>query len=198
MIKLYYSPCNDTPSGRHSAAWELLYRIINKDFNITARPVHRLEENGKPYFPELPEIRFNLSHTTGYAAAAVSDEGDVGIDIERVRPVSDRVQKRYMGGIFGSVESIRRWCRYEACSKFTGEGVTLPENDRISADIPEGCRLHEYALFADGGLIELLPDTVTDGEDIPEYIITLCCKEDAEPDVAEADVSVKTEETERE
>ena len=34
-------------------------------------------------------VRFNLSHSAGRAACAVSNDRDVGIDLERVRPVQD-------------------------------------------------------------------------------------------------------------
>ena len=42
-------------------------------------------KQGKPFFPDCPDRHFNLSHTDGFALCVLSDEGEVGVDIERVR-----------------------------------------------------------------------------------------------------------------
>ena len=39
-------------------------------------------ENGKPYFPALPNICFSISHSNGTVVCALSDGGEVGIDLE--------------------------------------------------------------------------------------------------------------------
>ena len=39
-------------------------------------------ENGKPYFPALPQICFSISHSNGTVVCALSDGGEVGIDLE--------------------------------------------------------------------------------------------------------------------
>lgn len=43
-------------------------------------------EGGKPFFPDWPDRWFSLSHSGGLALCALSDEGPVGVDVERVRP----------------------------------------------------------------------------------------------------------------
>ena len=45
--------------------------------------------HGKPYFPEHPDVHFNLSHTAGAVLVGLSDR-PVGVDIEHIRPVSQR------------------------------------------------------------------------------------------------------------
>lgn len=45
--------------------------------------------NGKPYLRDFDHLRFSLSHSEGFAAIAFAITGEVGIDIERLRPVPD-------------------------------------------------------------------------------------------------------------
>lgn len=78
-------------------------------------------EFGKPYFPEHPEVHFNLSHTRGAVLVGVSDQ-PLGVDIERVRPVGRRMMER-----LAQTESERgffeTWVRWEARSKRSGRGI---------------------------------------------------------------------------
>lgn len=47
-----------------------------------------IADRGKPYAPDYPELKFNLSHSYGRVAIAFSRH-EVGIDIEKLRPVPD-------------------------------------------------------------------------------------------------------------
>lgn len=76
---------------------------------------------GKPYFPDHPELQFNLSHTEGAVLLALAD-GEVGVDIERVRPVSPRMRQRLAAGESEGA-FFRAWVRREARTKRTGRGV---------------------------------------------------------------------------
>ena len=51
-------------------------------------------EHGKPFFPDRPDICFNLSHSGDVALCALSDT-DVGCDVEAVRRPPLSVAKRY-------------------------------------------------------------------------------------------------------
>jgi 4'-phosphopantetheinyl transferase len=44
---------------------------------------------GKPYLVDDRQLRFNLSHSGAFCVIAVTRSGDVGIDVERLRPVGD-------------------------------------------------------------------------------------------------------------
>src|SRR5215831_4929216 len=46
-----------------------------------------LHQHGKPYLPLGPHIRFNLSHSHEMALVAVTLDHEVGVDIERLRPL---------------------------------------------------------------------------------------------------------------
>ena len=92
--------------------------------------------NGKPYLLAAPDLKFNLSRSKGMAAVAASLEIDVGVDIERLRPLTDYlgIAERFLppsaAAEFAAVfqpdperEFFRRWTRTEAVLKATGEGL---------------------------------------------------------------------------
>ena len=92
--------------------------------------------NGKPYLLAAPELKFNLSHSKGMAAIAACLDIEVGVDIERLRPLTDYmgIAERFLppsaAAEFAAVfqpdperEFFRRWTRTEAVLKATGEGL---------------------------------------------------------------------------
>jgi len=85
-----------------------------------APPEIRRTENGKPYFPERPDIFFSLSHTRAHAFALAADV-PVGFDAETVRDVDPRTRKWA-----GSEEELRAfdffdlWVMKESCVKLYG------------------------------------------------------------------------------
>ena len=84
-------------------------------------PRIEVDELGKPFFPDYPDTHFSLSHTAGAAAAALADT-PVGVDIERVRPVSVRAMER-IAGVRTEAAFFRSWVRREARVKRTGSGI---------------------------------------------------------------------------
>ena len=81
-----------------------------------------LTELGKPYFPEHPDVHFNISHTTGAVLVGVSGE-PVGVDIEKIRPVSRRAMQR-LAAASTEKEFFQSWVRREARSKRSGAGIS--------------------------------------------------------------------------
>ena len=106
------------------------------------------DELGKPY---LPESRFHvsLSHSGNYVAAAVADV-PVGIDIQTLRIISDRVLLRWFSpaerewiGKAGLPErAIRLWTMKEAYGKLQGLGIFRGKLFR--ADFSAGQLITEY------------------------------------------------------
>jgi 4'-phosphopantetheinyl transferase len=84
-------------------------------------PEIALTAEGKPYFPDHPEVHFNLSHTTGAVLVGLSEQ-PIGVDIERIRPVSQRSMQR-LAGVDTVEEFYQSWVRREARTKRSGEGV---------------------------------------------------------------------------
>lgn len=82
-------------------------------------------------FPAGPGVHFNLSHAGDYAAA-VFDEGEVGIDVEQVRRVNVNVMRRQFTAeenayLLSEPDAfLRLWTRKESYCKAVGEGLHLP------------------------------------------------------------------------
>ena len=99
---------------------------------------------GKPYIaaPDLP-LHFNLSHSDSFAALAVSPNVEIGIDIEKIRPIDLDIATHYFSRAevaalinLPSDEQIdgffRCWTLKEAVIKGLGVGLAL---DLASFDV---------------------------------------------------------------
>jgi 4'-phosphopantetheinyl transferase len=93
-------------------------------------------EKGKPYLPGAPELRFSLSRSHGMALIAVALEVDVGVDIERLRPIAEyqAIAQRFFppseAAAFAEAppaqreqDFFHRWTRIEAMLKARGVGL---------------------------------------------------------------------------
>lgn len=75
------------------AVRKLLRHAVLLTYGISAPEIEKTE-NGKPWFPTLPQLHFSLSHTQEYVLCALSDV-PVGCDIENNRrKVSPRLSAR--------------------------------------------------------------------------------------------------------
>ena len=89
-----------------SAAAYMLLSFAVRSLGYGALPRVLRADGGKPYF-EDSDISFSLSHRPGAALAFISDEGEVGADIELIKE-PDRMAKmaeRYLSGIEASAEN---------------------------------------------------------------------------------------------
>ena len=93
-------------------------------------------ENEKPYFPDYPDIHFNVSHSEKMVLAVFSDT-EVGCDIEHVAPIKMKIAKRFFCPseyefIMQQEEEkrletfYRFWTLKESFMKATGLGMKLP------------------------------------------------------------------------
>lgn len=114
----------------HCALRGVLGRVCGARLDFAVTPA------GKPYLPEAPEVRFNLSRSHGAALIAVAIGVDIGVDIERLRPVpeyqaiaerffppSEREALAAAPEPLREREFFRRWTRIEACLKACGVGL---------------------------------------------------------------------------
>jgi 4'-phosphopantetheinyl transferase len=98
--------------------------------SVTDAPLEfALRENGKPYLTSAQEIRFNLSHSREMALVAVARNVEVGVDIERFRPLPmyAAIAQRYFPAGCAAPSSVRdffrQWTRFEALLKAHGSGL---------------------------------------------------------------------------
>lgn len=115
------------------AGEELLRRVLNRK----DPPAFAYGAYGKPFLRDLPEIRFNLSHSGGLVFLAVDREREVGADIEAIgeprRAVAERFfSEREKRDLF-SLPAQRQteafysiWVVKESFVKNTGKGFRTP------------------------------------------------------------------------
>jgi len=128
--------------------------------SLTPAPLKfALHEKGKPYLASEPEIRFNLSHSREMALVAVAREIEVGVDIERVRPLPEyaAIAQRFFPPDTAPPKSVRdffrHWTRFEALLKAHGAGLygagATPPGDCSVIEIDVGPRF-SAALAVEG------------------------------------------------
>lgn len=112
-------------------------------------------DQGRPEIAEplpVPRLRFNLSHTKGLVACAVTTERDIGVDVEYVRdsPLTERVATRHfaqleneaLGRLTGHARATAffdYWTLKESYVKARGDGLGLQLDEfsfSISRDAP--------------------------------------------------------------
>ncbi len=95
--------------------------------------------NGKPYLANFPQ-RISLTHSFDYAAVMMSDNGEVGIDLELVKTKILRIADKFMKeGELATISEPHQieqlyacWCAKEAVYKLQGnKGVSFKDNMTI-------------------------------------------------------------------
>jgi len=126
-------PSSDEAKASRLGAYLLLFHSVRFLFGKDALPVC-FSENGKPGFSsEDPHsaLRFNLSHSGGLCAVALSDEGgDMGVDIQEKidRERAMRLKERFMN------YSIRTLAKIEPIYLF---GAFSSDGNCMFAEIPD-------------------------------------------------------------
>lgn len=163
MIRLLGTQINEK-AGKE-AAHRLLAFAVSETWGLDTLPAIDRTEQGKPFFPEQPRLRFNLSHSGGLALCALSDEGEVGVDIELVkirRPGLPRyvMSDAEFAAFDGSWEDFTRiWTLKESYTKFLGHSIFPPKSVPAPPPVPYRCYTGEgwyAALCAEGDLPETI------------------------------------------
>lgn len=136
---------------QHMAGHRLVQYALKRSFGLE-QAAYTYSSGGKPYISGHPEIQFNLSHTKGILACAVSDR-PVGIDVEGIRPVLPSVlrkmterERAYILSADDQAEAFMRvWTMKEACIKMTGQGLAAFGNVECIPDQPsEGMLYRQF------------------------------------------------------
>lgn len=102
-------------------AYLILCLALRQKCGWKSLPEVALSRLGKPYFPGHPDVHFNISHSSGAVLVGVSDQ-ELGVDIERIRPVGQRMMVR-MAHVSTEEAFFKSWVRREARAKRSGDGV---------------------------------------------------------------------------
>jgi len=109
----------------------LLCFALKEEYGIEGPVDFGYNENGKPFLKDHQHIHFNLSHCKKAVACAVSDS-EVGVDVQDIRPVSDKVAKRVLTEAeYGNFKVAQApdeyfceiWTVKESFLKRTGQGI---------------------------------------------------------------------------
>lgn len=137
-------------------AYAVLYMVTRTIYGWKKLPKLRYSRYGKPEFVDYPEVQFNISHTRRAALIGLHDE-PLGVDIEKIRPVSERTMER-IAGTTSRQEFFESWVRRESRSKWNGAGLGSIREDESPA--MRGERIIYLDTF-------------------PEYVACLCTHSDA-------------------
>lgn len=131
----------------------------------------RYTEFGKPLLNESNELRFNVSHTDGVALLAFVMGPELGVDVEKIRPVRDlkdlanrffSVSERQKLNELESEDELhtaffRCWTRKEAYIKGKGEGLSIP--------------LHQFDVSLEPDATQALIATRPDASEVSRWLV---------------------------
>ena len=127
MINVYIQKWN-----KEDAPWQrILADVLKRDYSIEEIPEILRDEMGKPYFVG-GEIHFNVSHSEGYLAIAVS-KYSVGVDIQGPKNIREGMYKKVVQpaeaeliGQEREQDFLRLWTLKESFVKAEGRGLRIP------------------------------------------------------------------------
>jgi len=169
-IEILGAPLGDVDRARYSeiqtgrgATSFLVTRSIVRTVlgHLQDRPAEEVElltsERGKPGLApsSAPHLYFNTSHSRTQAMVALSRSGDVGVDVEDVGAIDERVVRRSLS--VGELERLSEmnaedraraffqlWTVKEACAKATGVGIGVGMR-KVHASLESSGRWGAYA-----------------------------------------------------
>lgn len=109
----------------------------------------RIDEHGKPYLTNFPHS-ISFSHSYDYAAVMVSEDKDVGIDIEHISSKIERIAGKFMTSEeLAFMAPANRtehlyicWCAKEAIYKLRGKtGISFKDHIHLQSFVfaEDGC-----------------------------------------------------------
>ena len=122
---------NEDSRAERRLAYSTLLCALKSFYNVE-NPRIAVNEYGKPYIADCG-LYFNLSHSDGSVAVCISDEGEVGIDIQsEIDPErAERLQRRFFTDL--SVKSENIGGKYYFCRLLDNEAelceIILPAAD---------------------------------------------------------------------
>ena len=151
-----------------SAVYRLLAWAVGEYWSLQCPEIHK-QPGGKPYFPGEKDRFFSLSHTGKRILVGLS-RGDLGVDIERIRPLREELSKRiFSEEMRAQFDFFEAWTLREAVYKLTGQGslisMELKKIDGAVITPYEGVRCRSYYTVS-GHVVSVAAYT----NDFPEHI----------------------------
>lgn len=112
----------------HDIAYKLLAFALRQEFAIENIPAIARETGGKPFFPGMRNLHFNISHSKGAVVVVLHDK-PIGVDTEKLRPAP----KRLSAGM-DDREFFRWWTAVEATVKRQGGSISAILQDKVEVD----------------------------------------------------------------
>jgi 4'-phosphopantetheinyl transferase len=128
------------------AVYLLLRLALMEKHGIDELVAFAYGENGKPFLRDHSHIHFNLSHC-GCAAACVISDGEVGVDVQEIAPVSDGLAQRVLtakeyAGYKASPHPDELFCEIwtmkESLLKRTSRGIAADLTALAADDMTDG------------------------------------------------------------
>lgn len=119
-----------------------LQQLIASKTNHAAPLQWQYNHAGKPYLKNSP-IRFSMAHSGAVALIAVTLDIDIGVDIEKIRPLKNKkIISKYFNelDIKSGINFFDLWVRREALAKASGVGLAHTRrqlqfsNDKLIVD----------------------------------------------------------------
>ena len=164
-------------------AGELLIRAALKNALDLENVKIAVDDHGKPYLPEHPEVQFNLSHSANIAVCTVSDV-PCGVDIEQI---SKPHEVMAMANRFLSVKEhaavlmspnpneafCRLWTLRESYVKMRGLGFEIGLST-LKCDFHRGvCSIYEKNVLQEDAKFH-------EWKTVPDFRISVCTKGECE------------------
>ena len=137
----------ENPKDVSDAGHRLLAWAVEEYWQIQCPGISK-RPGGKPYFSGETDRFFSLSHTDKRILAGLS-RSELGVDIERVRPLRRGLNERiFSEAMRGQFDFFEAWTLREAVFKLTGQGsllsMELKKKDGAVVTPFEGVRCRSY------------------------------------------------------
>ncbi len=140
--------------------YDFVKTIAARKYNISKKNLNILfSKHGKPYFENIMDFHFNISHSKDLITVAIS-ESPVGIDIEYIRNPDLRIAKRFCDEEYNyiterdsTIRFFEIWTKKEAYLKYKGTGLSggLKSINTLNCDTPiKSYKLGKYILSVCG------------------------------------------------
>lgn len=155
IVYLYDKMAGTSRSLLLSCARDYAHRIGMTQIDLTVEKT----ASGKPFFVNMPDVHFSISHSGDYWLCAFSGT-TIGADIQILRPINAgliirgwyKIHEMELVKRFGLDMFFEIWCAKEACLKYRGSGfnwlrsnVDVGDEDGIRKEM-DGARIEKLCL----------------------------------------------------